>query len=114
MDDLKNNKMIWILAVVTMFNIGAFFISKVVVDKAADRVIQKLKKEYSPSPYGPGFDPDKVNPEAFKSSKKFLDSKKDGQSMVFPDEKASGDKVFHAVAISDVWRNEWEGSRINP
>jgi len=32
-----------------------------IIDKVADRVIQKLQKEYSPSPYGPGVDPDKID-----------------------------------------------------
>tara|TARA_Y100000034_G_scaffold130673_1_gene189683 strand:- start:1386 stop:1709 length:324 start_codon:yes stop_codon:yes gene_type:complete len=39
---------------------GDFF-----VDKVADRVIEKLQKPYGPSPYGPGFDPDKINVNAF-------------------------------------------------
>ena len=40
--------------------------SKFFVDKIADRVIQKLQKEYSPSPYGPGIDPDKLDPDKLK------------------------------------------------
>jgi hypothetical protein len=31
------------------------------VDHVSDKVIEKLSKEYSPSPYGPGLDPDKVD-----------------------------------------------------
>jgi len=31
------------------------------IDKLADRVIEKLQKPYSPSPYGPGVDPDKLD-----------------------------------------------------
>ncbi len=30
-----------------------------------DAVIRNLEKDYSPSPYGPGFDPDKINVNAF-------------------------------------------------
>lgn len=73
MDDLKNNKIFWILVAVTVLNVGGFLVGRVLIDKAADRVIQKLQREYSPSPYGPGFDPDKVNPDGMKSTKKFFE-----------------------------------------
>jgi hypothetical protein len=33
----------------------------VLVEKVSDRVIQKLKQDYTPSPYGPTIDPDKVD-----------------------------------------------------
>lgn len=45
--------------------LGLFFVvlvcNKIIVDKVADRVIQKLQKDYSPSPFAPGFDPDKID-----------------------------------------------------
>jgi len=39
---------------------------KIFVDKVADVVIEKLKKDYSPSPYGPGIDPDKIDVSKIK------------------------------------------------
>ncbi len=47
-----------ILAVVFLFLVLG---NKIVIDKVADRVIQKLQREYSPSPFAPGFDPDKID-----------------------------------------------------
>jgi hypothetical protein len=82
MDDLKNNKMLWVVIAFTVLNLGLFFGSKIVVDKAADRVIEKLQKEYSPSPYGPGLDPDKVDPES-----------------------------LNIKTQNVVWRQEWEENR---
>jgi hypothetical protein len=38
---------------------------EMVLNKIADKVIEKLEKEYSPSPYGPGLDPDRVDVNAF-------------------------------------------------
>jgi len=35
------------------------------VETVADKVILKLQKEYSPSPYGPGLDPDKIDVTKF-------------------------------------------------
>lgn len=35
-------------------------------DKVAERVVQKLKRDYVPGPYEPGFDPDKVPPGSIK------------------------------------------------
>lgn len=43
---------------------------KVFVDKISDKVIEKLQKDYSPSPYGPGIDPDKLDVDKIKSYKK--------------------------------------------
>jgi len=37
------------------------------VPKITKNVIQELKREYTPGPYDPGFDPDKVNPNAMRS-----------------------------------------------
>lgn len=108
MEDLKNNKMFWVLIVVTIFNIGAFLLGKVVIDKAADRVIQKLQKEYSPSPYGPGFDPDKVNPNAFKGAKQYFEMRTTGEP-----QKAlhGGPTLQERIKASDVWREEFEKER---
>jgi hypothetical protein len=56
----NNNK---ILITLTVSALLVLFAGKIMVDKIVDRVIQKLQKEYSPSPYGPGFDPDKIDIE---------------------------------------------------
>lgn len=107
MEDLKNNKMFWVLIVVTIFNIGAFLLGKVVIDKAADRVIQKLQKEYSPSPYGPGLDPDRVNPDALKASKKFFEMRAVGD----PQKGTPTTTLQERIKASDVWREEFEKER---
>jgi len=44
-------------AVLLVFSLGV----GVFVEKVSDRVVQKLKQEYTPSPYGPTIDPDKVD-----------------------------------------------------
>lgn len=105
MEDLKNNKIFWVLVVVTIFNIGAFFIGKVIIDKTADRVIHKLQKEYSPSPYGPGFDPDRVSPDAFRASKRYFELRTRGESSQI--QRVSQD----VIKTSDLWREEWEKER---
>lgn len=64
----NNNKLLWVVILLTVAMIGAGVGSKVLVDKVADRAIQKLQKEYSPSPYGPGIDPDKLDPEKLKTT----------------------------------------------
>lgn len=57
----NDNKLIWavIILAISMVIVGVG--SRVLVDKIADRVILKLQKDYSPSPYGPGIDPDKLD-----------------------------------------------------
>ena len=55
-----NKKTMWIvggiIGVLLLVVVGGnFFINKI-----ADRVIVKLQKDYSPSPYSPGLDPDRI------------------------------------------------------
>jgi len=38
----------------------------VTTDRVADKVVAKLKRDYVPGPYEPGFDPDKVPPGSIK------------------------------------------------
>jgi hypothetical protein len=66
MNNKNSNKLLWIVIILTVVMVGVGLGSKVLVDKVADRVIQKLQKEYSPSPYGPGIDPDKLDPEKLR------------------------------------------------
>jgi hypothetical protein len=55
-----------LVVVLVVVGVGGKFL----IDKIADRVIQKLQKEYSPSPYGPGLDPDKVDAESIRRKTK--------------------------------------------
>ena len=63
---MDGKKITLILVVVSMtilvlFGAGALLINKV-TDKAADKVMLRLQREYTPGPYAPGFDPDKIPP----------------------------------------------------
>jgi hypothetical protein len=62
----NNNKLLWVVIGLTILMVAVGLGSKMIVDKVADRVIQKLQKEYSPSPYGPGIDPDKLDSEKLR------------------------------------------------
>lgn len=74
MNDFLKNKTL--IIVVILAGITLFFgvSNKYFINKIADRVIDKLQKDYSPSPYGPGIDPDKVDVNSL-SSKKLYDPK---------------------------------------
>ena len=78
MGDLFKNKLFWLCIGLFGFNMFFFVAEKVVVDKVADEVIERLESEYSPSPYGPGFDPDVVEPEAIRQQKLSNGLKKNG------------------------------------
>ena len=62
---MDNRKLlvIGILAGILFFVVGGNFF----VNKVADRVIQRLQKDYSPSPYGPGINPDKLDVQKIKN-----------------------------------------------
>lgn len=66
MEDLLKNKFFWValaLGAVLLFVGGG---GNGFIDRIADRVIIKLQKEYSPSPYGPGIDPDCIDVEKIR------------------------------------------------
>lgn len=58
---INHNNLLWTIVVLgatlVIFGVGGNFL----IEKISNRVIQKLQRDYSPSPYGPGIDPDKLN-----------------------------------------------------
>lgn len=65
---MSNNKLFWVIGVLSAVMIVVGIGNKAFVDKIADRVIKKLQKDYSPSPYGPGVDPDKLDVEKIRKT----------------------------------------------
>ena len=63
-----NNKFIWIVGGLTLAMIVLGVGGKVFIDKVADVVVERLKQKYSPSPYGPGIDPDKIDMEKVRKN----------------------------------------------
>ena len=98
MNELMNNKMAWLAAFLVGANLLFYFGWTILVDKAADRVIQKLEKEYSPSPYGPGLDPDKVDPGSLRNEL---------HANVWED-------LERSITEQEAWRSSWEKERVNP
>ncbi len=66
MDDLLKNKLFWIVVVIGIAFLGVIKGGDVLVDRIADKAVEKLMKEYNPSPYGPGVDPDKIDAEQMR------------------------------------------------
>lgn len=106
MNDLLKNKLFWVVAFVTLMNISFFVIGKIVIDKAADSVIERLEKNYSPSPYGPGFDPDKVDVvrQLVYELKKYNEN---GEVR----ERTTSRELSDMIEDADRWRAEWERER---
>lgn len=63
---MNSNKLFWLVVGLTVVMLAVGFGGKSFVNKVSDRVIEKLQKEYSPSPYGPGIDPDKLDAEKLR------------------------------------------------
>lgn len=61
------NKILIVSSVILGLILAVFLANKVLVNVIADRVVEKLQRDYVPGPYDPGFDPDKVNPSVFRS-----------------------------------------------
>lgn len=88
MNDLSKNKLFWVALVLGSFLLVVGVGGNKIVDKIADRVIQKLQKDYSPSPYGPGIDPDKLDVQ-----------------------RMQGSPPAAKKASSNEWENGWEKER---
>jgi hypothetical protein len=58
----KNNKLLWVAGGLAVLIVALAIQSQILTERITNKVIQKLQREYGPSPYGPGFDPDKVGP----------------------------------------------------
>lgn len=72
MKELLDKKLFWVFFVLCFLLVLTTAFSNRIIDAAiknhydeiSDVIIKKLQKEYSPSPYGPGIDPDKVDVNA--------------------------------------------------
>ena len=61
-----NNKLFYVVLALTITMLVVGVGGSLLVNRVADVVIEKLQKEYSPSPYGPGIDPDKIDVQKMK------------------------------------------------
>jgi hypothetical protein len=61
-----NNKLFYVVMALTIAMLVVGVGGSLIVNRVADVVIEKLQKEYSPSPYGPGIDPDKIDVQKLK------------------------------------------------
>lgn len=100
----KNNN---ILAVVITFAVvlGLAFGGDFVVNKVADRVIEKLQRDYSPGPYHPGFDPDKVSPDFFRQQQQVAPPPQQQQQM------APQMPPQYGFGRPEDWNRVWETQR---
>lgn len=65
----KGNQSFLVAILIATFGLLSIkFIDKVLLEKVSSRVAEKLIQEYSPSPYGPSVDPDKIDTNKLTSS----------------------------------------------
>lgn len=72
MKEFLDKKLVWVALVLCFLIFFVLMFSNKIInlaiqnhyDEIADVIIKKLQKDYSPSPYGPGLDPDKVDIDA--------------------------------------------------
>lgn len=105
MENILKKPLFWFVAVLTLFNVGVFIVGKVVINKAADAVIHKLQKDYSPSPYGPGLDPDRVDVNSIKQQRLYMELARRGNAVSYDG------SVQQVEMPSDLWLTEWEADR---
>jgi hypothetical protein len=93
LQELWDNKWLRVVAILLFVFVVLVVRDYVMVNKTADKVIEKLRKEYAPGPYAPGFDPDKVNPDLWKNKTIY-------ESIEWKDP-------------TDTWEEDWESQRRN-
>lgn len=93
-EELKKNPLAWI--VVTLFLVAGVEVAsfKITVNKTTENVIQEMQKHYTPGPYAPGFDPDKVNPNFWRNQQPSPDFNQPSRSVMYSD-----------------WNSDWESQR---
>jgi hypothetical protein len=94
MSELLENKWVRVVGILLVVFVVLIVFNNAIVERTANRVIEKLHKQYAPGPYAPGFDPDKVNPDLWKDSSK---------------------SVVSSIELKDptVWEEDWESQRRN-
>lgn len=64
---LNSKFLLPIVAFALIFGVCVFG-SNVLIKKVSEKVIQQIQRDYTPGPYSPGFDPDKVDPRFFRNN----------------------------------------------
>lgn len=64
---MENKNLVLVVVGLGLFLGLVLFVNNFLVPKITKNVIQELRREYTPGPYDPGFDPDKVSPNSFRS-----------------------------------------------
>lgn len=107
MQDLLKNKLFVVVAILLLVNVGVFFGSKVIINRTADKVIDKLQKEYSPSPYGPGVDPDRLSP----NKRLYYELHQSASRASAQQEVQYAPTLQSLTKDADSWRDGWEKER---
>jgi hypothetical protein len=63
---ILNKNLLILIASLTGILFFVVFLNNYLVERITDKVINELKRTYTPGPYDPGYDPDKVNPSYFR------------------------------------------------
>ena len=86
---MNRNMLKVVAAIVIGLLLSTVILGEVFMGRLTDKVIERMEKPYSPSPYGPGLDPDQL--DGFRAT-----IEEEGKSVSF-DEAA--------------WTKRWEASR---
>lgn len=109
-----------IIAFALMFGV-CFLGGNVLIKKISEKVIEQMKRDYTPGPYSPGFDPDKVDPRFFRNSQVNPQQQQLPQQQIPPNSPPSdfprGMNTYEnaqTVPLLDnpeQWNRMWENSR---
>ena len=99
MEEIKKNKIFLVVFFLTILNLSIFIFGKILVEETTNRVIERLKNSYSPSPYGPGFDPDKIDATVLNRT-----HGRSSHNFIFNEE-------YQDFVENLVWRKNWESER---
>lgn len=107
----QNNKWIWIGGGIILFNLLLFGASELIVRRTTNKVIERLQKEYSPSMYSPGLDPDKINPDALRRRAEFVPDENSVVQPIQPTPVKEKEKPKEETKVD--WATDWELQRKN-
>jgi hypothetical protein len=112
-DNIMNNKLLWIVILLGVLLVGVFVGGPVLIDRITQKVINKMQKEYSPGPYAPGFDPDRVDPKFFREGQPKTPPSNWPPQGPPPTSPPPGPVVAPSTKMPtpDEWNKQWEKYR---
>lgn len=110
LDQILESRLFPVVLVIGVLMFVLVFGGPALQAKIKDGVIEDLRTNYTPGPYAPGFDPDKVNPN-FWSGLARQQQPLPVRQQVVPNVPQQVPQSNYFDSYPEAWNRQWEDSR---